>query len=225
MYHSNNFFLDIDDITTLLYISEKELKDLESMLESLDGSVSGLKENIDSMRPAYQHAMQLLATANTDANVGPTAEKQRNNLIFHGIEYDELEQMMGEEPEFCRDILETKIKGVLREHLKISRDVMFTTIYRIVRFDDEDEVDKGPRPIVAGFKSGRDKENVIRQAKLLKGKKIWITEDCSDKSKVPGRKSRNPSPVKKVAVNKPGRRNNDRLDSCTSSNSGNSSSS
>ena len=32
--------------------------------------------------------------------------------------------MMGE-PDFCRDILETRIKGILREHLKISRDIPF----------------------------------------------------------------------------------------------------
>ena len=32
---------------------------------------------------------------------------------------------MAAEPDFCRDILETRIKGILKEHLKISRDISF----------------------------------------------------------------------------------------------------
>ena len=35
---------------------------------------------------------------------------------------------MAAEPDFCRDILETRIKGILREHLKISRDITFLQV-------------------------------------------------------------------------------------------------
>ena len=35
--------------------------------------------------------------------------------------------MLGE-PDFCRDILETRIKGILKEHLKISRDITFLQV-------------------------------------------------------------------------------------------------
>ena len=37
---------------------------------------------------------------------------------------------MEQEPEFCRDILETRIKLLFREYLKIARDIPFTHIYR-----------------------------------------------------------------------------------------------
>ena len=33
---------------------------------------------------------------------------------------------MESEPEFCRDVIETRVKEVFREHLKISRDMPFT---------------------------------------------------------------------------------------------------
>ena len=35
---------------------------------------------------------------------------------------------MAEEPDFCRDIMETRIKGILKEHLKISRDITFMQV-------------------------------------------------------------------------------------------------
>ena len=34
-------------------------------------------------------------------------------------------KILFQEPDFCRDILETRIKMLLREHLKISRDISF----------------------------------------------------------------------------------------------------
>ena len=39
--------------------------------------------------------------------------------------------MMGE-PDFCRDILETRIKGILKEHLKISRDITFLQVDKLL---------------------------------------------------------------------------------------------
>lgn len=89
---------------------------------------------------------------------------------------------MEAEPEFCRDILETRIKGVFREVLKISRDIPFTHVYRFtVGNADKEEI----RPIVAGFKSVRDKENILRHctsSKILKQRAIYVTEDFSSKS-------------------------------------------
>ena len=38
---------------------------------------------------------------------------------------------MAAEPDFCRDILETRIKGILKEHLKISRDISFLQVRRL----------------------------------------------------------------------------------------------
>ena len=65
----------------------------------------------------------------------------QNNLVFYGIEPEPLEKQMEAEPEFCRDILETRIKTVFREVLKISRDIPFTHVYRFtVGNADKDEV-------------------------------------------------------------------------------------
>ena len=79
--------------------------------------------------------MKLMNTANQ-----PTAD-QKNNLVFYGLEPEPLEIQMEKEPEFCRDILETRIKMIFRETLKISRDIPFVTVYRFTTANaDPDEV-------------------------------------------------------------------------------------
>ena len=105
---------------------------------------------------------------------------------------------MAAEPDFCRDILETRIKGILKEHLKISRDISFLQVRQLLcllrfvipaewpcmqvkRIDSAPEV-SGARPCIVSFAAWKDKENVLRQAKLLKGCGIYITEDVSHKN-------------------------------------------
>ena len=39
----------------------------------------------------------------------------------------------------------------------------------------------GAKPCIVSFAAWKDKENVLRQAKLLKGCGIYITEDVSSK--------------------------------------------
>ena len=97
--------------------------------------MQALMECIEDMKPAYVHAMKLMNTANQ-----PTAD-QKNNLVFYGLEPEPLEVQMEKEPEFCRDILETRIKMIFRETLKISRDIPFVTVYRFTTANaDPDEV-------------------------------------------------------------------------------------
>ena len=43
---------------------------------------------------------------------------------------------MSAEPDFCRDILETRIKGILKEHLKISCDITFLQVCGVLYIID-----------------------------------------------------------------------------------------
>jgi len=154
---------------------EQDFNSISTMITNLDTSMQALMECIEDMKPAYVHAMKLMNTANQ-----PTAD-QKNNLVFYGLEPEPLEIQMEKEPEFCRDILETRIKMIFRETLKISRDIPFVTVYRFTTANaDPDEV----RPIVATFRSVRDKENILRHttsSRILRGKGISVTEDFSNK--------------------------------------------
>ncbi len=45
-------------------------------------------------------------------------EKGPFNLVFHGIVPDWIEEEMDDDPEFQRDVLEQKIKAIVREEVK-----------------------------------------------------------------------------------------------------------
>ena len=92
-----------------------------------------LLTTIEEMKPAYVHAIKLMNTANQ-----PTMD-QKNNLVFYGLPPEPLETQMEKEPEFCRDILETRIKMIFREYLKISRDIPFITVYRFTTANTDPE--------------------------------------------------------------------------------------
>ncbi|XP_023336885.1 uncharacterized protein LOC111707929 [Eurytemora carolleeae] len=149
---------------------ESEIALLQVTLEGIDNNVLKLQSSVDQLRPIYNDAKLALGSI--------TSQQQKNNLVFYGIAPDPLEIDMMSEPDFCRDILETRIKGILREHLKISRDIPF---HQVARIHSARPVN-GVQPIVACFANWKDKENILRQGKLLKGAGINITEDISNKS-------------------------------------------
>ena len=54
-------------------------------------------------------------------------------------------------------------------------------VVQVKRMDSAPEVN-GAKPCIVSFAAWKDKENVLRQAKLLKGCGIYITEDVSHKN-------------------------------------------
>ena len=124
-------FVYILVILVLKNVTEEEVASVRQLMENLDASVATLITAIEDMKPAYQHALRVLSTSGSNADGGP-GNAQKNNLVFYGLPPEPLERQMEAEPEFCRDILETRIKTVFREHLKISRDIPFTHVYRSI---------------------------------------------------------------------------------------------
>jgi len=149
---------------------EGDIHALQSQLAGVDVNVERLLASVETLRPVYNEAKAALSMMGS--------HQQKNNLVFHGMKPDKMELDMMGEPDFCRDILETRIKGILKEHLKISRDITFLQVNRIHSAPDVN----GAKPCIACFANWKDKENVLRQAKLLKGCGIYITEDISAKN-------------------------------------------
>lgn len=151
---------------------EKDVRSLVASLSGVDSNVERLQAQIETLKPVYEEAKEALSSFDS--------HQQKNNLVFHGIEPDKMEKDMAMEPDFCRDILETRIKMLLREHLKISRDISF---FKVARVPNAPEDARGARPIIACFTNFKDRENVLRQSKCLKESQgIYITEDISDKT-------------------------------------------
>ncbi|XP_019625427.1 PREDICTED: uncharacterized protein LOC109470791 [Branchiostoma belcheri] len=90
-------------------------------------------------------------------------QSRRNNLIFDGIKDDRKETW---------EQSETKVKEVLRNKLRLNTDNI-----KIERAHRNGKPGDRPRPIVVKLLRYKDKQNILRQAKMLKG----TPEDFSDK--------------------------------------------
>ncbi len=67
---------------------------------------------------------------------------------------------------------------VFREHLRISRDMPLTHIYRAEVPESQKEEGK-VRPMVVGFKSLKDKDAILTHTNLLRKQGIFVTEDVT----------------------------------------------
>ena len=96
---------------------------------------------------------------------------KKNNLIFYGIPNEINER----EPQ-----LMAKIKDMIRNHMKIRRDIVITSATRMYT---------GPevfncRPTLVTFEEFRDREEVLKNSKLLKKPTISVTEDLSKRTRI-----------------------------------------
>ncbi len=117
-------------------------------------------------------------------------QSKRNNLILYG-----LRNRMHENS----DSLKTHVANTLRDHLNIRREVPIVRANRILtgvlqtKTKNEKTSGKffllgpevrGCRPVLVTFETFKDRETVLRQAKVLKkAANIDITEDLSKKTR------------------------------------------
>lgn len=94
----------------------------------------------------------------------------KNNLMIYGVPCCE-----GEEDDPI--ITEEKVKEVLLKKLHISREILMNRVCRLNYGPDF----RGHKPIQVCLVNYRDKEELLRKARLLKGSNIYISEDFSRK--------------------------------------------
>ncbi|KAI8517875.1 hypothetical protein Bbelb_038920 [Branchiostoma belcheri] len=151
----------------------REMQDLKNSLNFSQGEISDTKETSDKNADKLKQLEQNMMTYNTEvtemANKLDYIENQsrRNNLIFDGIKDDRKETW---------EQSETKVKEVLRNKLRLNTDNI-----EIERAHRNGKPGDRPRPIVVKLLRYKDKQNILRQAKMLKGTQIFINEDFSDK--------------------------------------------
>jgi len=105
-------------------------------------------------------------------------EKGPFNLVFHGIKADWIEEEMADDEEFKRDVLEQKIRTLIREECELMRDVGIVDVYRHM----EGAPLRGAFPVVVQFKARREKEQIMWRCKeKLRDSEIVVTEDSQSR--------------------------------------------
>ena len=97
-------------------------------------------------------------------------QNKKNNLILYGI--------TTKHPE-TSESLRTRIANIFRDHLNIRRDI---PVQRATRIHTGPEV-RGCRPVLVTFETFKDRETVLRMAKVLKKANVIVTEDLSKRTR------------------------------------------
>ena len=97
-------------------------------------------------------------------------QNKKNNLILYGI--------TTKHPE-TSESLRTRIANIFRDHLNIRRDI---PVQRATRVHTGPEV-RGCRPVLVTFETFKDRETVLRMAKVLKKANVIVTEDLSKRTR------------------------------------------
>merc|ERR1719277_2791285 len=97
-------------------------------------------------------------------------QNKKNNLILYGVRGRSHENT---------DSLRRHLSDILRDHLNIRREV---PIARATRIHTGPEV-RGCRPVLVTFETFKDRETVLRLAKVLKKANVIVTEDLSKRTR------------------------------------------
>merc|ERR1719362_1228425 len=85
---------------------------------------------------------------------------------------------MADDDEFKRDVLEQKIRTLIREECELMRDVGIVDVYRHM----EGAPLRGAFPVVVQFKARREKEQIMWRCKEnLRDSEIVVTEDSQSR--------------------------------------------
>ena len=84
----------------------------------------------------------------------------------------------------CHPVVKTlclyKVRDVLQKKLHIRRDIPMSRVSRVYHGPEF----RGHRPIQICLLNYKDKEEILRKARLLKGSHIYISEDFSRKASI-----------------------------------------
>ena len=97
-------------------------------------------------------------------------QNKKNNLILYGI--------TTKHPE-TSESLRTRIATILRDNLSIRREI---PLLKANRVHTGPEV-RGCRPVLITFETFKDRETVLRLAKVLKKANVIVTEDLSKRTR------------------------------------------
>ena len=153
---------DINELKASLKHTETVL---EEKLAKAEKKVEKLQEHINELWD-YQVDPERLEF--TERKVVKLEDRsRRNNLRIDGITEKENETW---------DECEQEVQSLIKDKLGIAENIVIERAHRIKKKGNSENPGK-PRTIVCRFLNYKDKTNILKNAKKLKGKNIFINED------------------------------------------------
>lgn len=157
----DSFSSDLGRVTQSLEYSQAELEDLKI----------GYQTSLDCHKSASSDLVNIQSSLNNLSSKMDYLENQtrRNNLLIDGIPDAKTETWHESE---------SKVKKLISEHLKMDPTLIeLERAHRTGKFEAEGR----PRSVVVKLLRFKDKEEILKRAKNLRGTKLYINEDYSEK--------------------------------------------
>ena len=162
---------DFDITMTEIKKVQSDINELKASLEHtetvLEEKVEELQEQINEL---WNYQVDPERFELTERKIVDLEDRsRRNNLRIDGISEKENETW---------DECEQEGQSFIKDKLGIAEDIVIERAHRIKKKGNSDNPGK-PRTIVCRFLNYKDKTNILKIAKKLKGKNIFINEDFS----------------------------------------------
>ena len=155
---------DVQDLkTSLNFIST----DFEEKVKNISDNVTLVKKEISNTN-LLNHDDRTAVKYNREKLVDLEDRSRRNNLRVDGMIESERENW---------EVTEEKVKSLFREQLNISEEIEIDRAHRVGRWDKNK-----PRTIVLRCHRYKQKVEIQRAAKKLKGTGVYINDDYSNET-------------------------------------------
>ena len=155
---------DVQDLkTSLNFIST----DFEEKVKNISDNVTLVKKEISNTN-LLNHDDRTAVKYNREKLVDLEDRSRRNNLRVDGMIESERENW---------EVTEEKVKSLFREQLNISEEIEIDRAHRVGRWDKNK-----PRTIVLRCHRYKQKVEIQRAAKKLKGTGVYVNDDYSNET-------------------------------------------
>ena len=155
-----NMSKDIQDLKASLQFSQADLDDLQATKACSTEKIQVISDSLADYQTSINNLFEKMDYVEN--------QTRRNNLLIDGVS-DSKSESWSE--------IEINVKKVISDHLKI--DSKLIEIERSHRTGKYDHAGR-PRPIVVKLLRYKNKEEILKRAKSLKGTNIFINEDFSE---------------------------------------------
>ncbi|CAB4044117.1 unc-13-like C, partial [Paramuricea clavata] len=160
----------LDSIESRVMTFEEELRDMRASIEYAHGDIKELKDESEARKKSENLAKQKLEKLEKENEllsksiVDLKARSMRDNLIFYNL------------PETKEENTTDIIHNLLEEKLGVENVRRDIKIDRSHRLGKPRSGESKPQPIVARFNYFQDREQILKNAKKLKGSNLGIGE-------------------------------------------------
>lgn len=155
---------EVSELKASLHYSQEEIDTIKGNVAEHDETLKGINMEIQNLNTAIQnHQPKLTYLEN---------QSRRDNLRIEGLP---------EDPQETWEMTEGKVAKVLKESLKLDFTPSIVRAHRTgSRTNSQGEKRNKPRTVVCKFHDWKQKECILKTAKKIKPKGIYVNEDLAE---------------------------------------------